>query len=140
VVAIPGKGRFRTSENISLSDGLAGWILVRIRAQQILYDMSPESHIVEASKKLLFARARDTDHISTGLAGRCEPALMLGDHTASDLDILIDTWNQRYAKNRVFDLTPNFLSPHFNEGIAGILYQQLRLLFRKEMPSLISFE
>jgi type 2 lantibiotic biosynthesis protein LanM len=125
---------------LSLDHGLAGWYLTQHAAAQIPGLNVDLDSLKRNASKLLSIQGMEADQISTGLAGRCEPALKMRTKLSQDLLDFTTEWSTRYQKLQRHLLTPRYLTPLFYEGTAGILYQQLRLINKHQLPSIIAFE
>jgi lantibiotic modifying enzyme len=124
---------------LSLQNGLAGWCLTQ-HAMMQTHGRSHQTNFRHDIKHLLKMRSIDADHIARGLAGRIEPALQMRDVFDAEIQKFTRDWSDRYARLQRHVLAPRYLNPFFYEGTAGILYQQLRMSGREDLPSIIAFE
>jgi type 2 lantibiotic biosynthesis protein LanM len=125
---------------LSLYQGLAGWYVVQHYAIGVLKIQAERGRLIQGASKLLKIRTADSDQISIGIAGRCEPALLMRKISAQGLPEFTKAWSDRFTRLERHILTPRYISPTFYHGTAGILYQQLRLLKPSTLPSIIAFE
>jgi type 2 lantibiotic biosynthesis protein LanM len=127
-------------EEASMFEGVASWTLMMLSYNKTFRLNEEESLIDNYVLKLTTYSNNQVDYITYGVTGIVEVILSSQDKRKHLSNELIDFLVLKFEKNQRYSLNPKFFDLSFFEGISGIIYQQLRLLYVDRIPSAITLD